>query len=78
MFVHDSLVELIRVGNTEVTVQNFSKEFKYLLDKDNNEITVPNPLEEQFEVMFLIIFKNSLFLNTPYSVPIESFFRTFK
>ncbi|XP_019856078.1 PREDICTED: receptor-type tyrosine-protein phosphatase delta-like isoform X2 [Amphimedon queenslandica] len=57
MFVHDSLVELIKVGNSEQTVQNFPKEAKILLttQEDNNiedavsVVTALSPLPKQFE-----------------------------
>ena len=59
MFVHDSLVELIKVGNTQLTVQNFPKEIKKLLtagEKNNIEeavsvVTGLSPLPKQFEVI---------------------------
>lgn len=50
MFVHDALVELIRVGDTEVTVQTLSKELKTLTTSDSDSDICP--LQAQFDVSY--------------------------
>lgn len=53
MFVHDSLVEFFKVGDTELSVQSFPKEYKVLTTAEDDEETTP--LHKQFNVSIFII-----------------------
>ena len=51
MFIHDALVETIKIGQTEISVTNFRKELAVLTTKDPE--TDICPLQREFDVSFI-------------------------
>ena len=53
IFIHDAIVEKLRVGDTEIGIQNLRRRHKELLAQDSH--TGSSPMEQEYKVRVGVI-----------------------